>query len=49
MTIKKDVIYVIKGFVMITKMKNNINYIEKLEITVISQENLEGPLMAFVI
>ena len=51
MKIKKHVIYVKKGFVIIKKMKKYINYIEKfiLQIIAILQENLEGLLMAFVI
>ena len=46
---KKYVIYVKKGFVIIKMKKTNLSYIEKLEIIVIIQENLEELLIAFVI
>ena len=46
---KKYVIYVKKSFVMIKMKKINLNYIKKLEIIVIIQENLEELLIAFVI
>ena len=49
MTNQKDATYVDEGFVMIKNKKKNINYTEKLEIMIISQENLNGQLMAFVI
>ena len=43
------VIYVKKSFVMIKMKKINLNYIKKLKIIVIIQENLEELLIAFVI
>ena len=38
-----------KSFVMIKMKKINLNYIKKLKIIVIMQENLEKLLIAFVI
>ena len=46
---KKYVIYVKKSFILIKMIKINLNYIRKLEIIVIIQENLEERLIAFVI
>ena len=46
---QKECYICIKGFVIIKKKKRRLNYIEKLEIIVISLENLEGLLIAFVI
>ena len=46
---KKYATYVKKSFVMIKMKKINLNYIKKLEIIVIIQENLEELLIAFVI
>ena len=46
---KKNTTHVGKIFVMIKMKKGNLNYIEKLEIIVIIQENLEGQLIAFAI
>ena len=49
MKIKKFVIYVEKNFVLIRMMKIHLNYIIKLEIIVIIQENLEDLHIIFVI
>ena len=46
---KKYVIYVKKSFIMVKMKKINLNYIKKLGIIVIIQENLEELLIAFVI
>ena len=46
---KKYATYVKKSFVMIKMKKINLNYIKKLEIIVIIQENLEELLTAFAI
>ena len=46
---KKYVAYVKKSFAMIKMKKINLNYIRKLEIIVIIQENLEEQLIAFEI
>ena len=46
---KKYVIYVKKSFIMVKMKKINLNYIKKLGISVIIQENLEELLIAFVI
>ena len=48
--VRNSAIYVEKRFVMINKNKKRVlNYTKKLEIIVISQENLEELLIAFVI
>ena len=46
---KTYVIYVKKSFVVIKMKKINLNYIKKLEIIFIIEENLEDLLIAFVI
>ena len=46
---KNFVIYVKKSFVMMKVKKINLNYIKKLKIIAIIQENLEELLIAFVI
>ena len=47
MKVKKYVVYVKEGFVMI-KIRNNLKYTKKLEIIVITQEDLEKLLIRFV-
>ena len=47
--VKKYVIYAKERFVMIKNKKRDLNYTKKLEIIVISPENLEELLIAFVI
>ena len=49
MKVKKYVIYVKEGFVMIKNKKRDLSYTKKLEIIVILQKNLEELLIAFVI
>ena len=49
MKIKKFAIYVKKNFVMIQMMKIHLNYIIKLEIIAIIQENVEELPIIFVI
>ena len=46
---KKNDTYVKKSFVMIKMKKRNLKYIKKLEIIVITRENLEELLIAFAI
>ena len=46
---KNYVIYVKKSFVVIKMKKITLNYIKKLKIIVIIQENLEELLIGFVI
>ena len=46
---KRNATYVKKSLVMIKMNKGNLNYIKKLGIIVIIQENLEELLIAFVI
>ena len=46
---QKYVTYLKKSFVIIKMKKINLNYIKKLEIIAIIQENLEKLLIAFVI
>ena len=46
---KKYATYVKKSFVIIKMKKVNLNYMKKLEIIVIIQENLEKLLIATVI
>ena len=46
---KKFVIYVKKNLVLIKMMKMNLNYTIKSEVIVITQENLEEPLIIYVI
>ena len=47
MKVKKYVVYAKEGFVMI-KIRNNLKYTKKLEIIVITQEDLEKLLIRFV-
>ena len=47
MKVKKYVVYAKEGFVMI-KIRNNLKYTKKLEIIVITQEDLEELLIRFV-
>ena len=49
MKIKKFVIYVKKNFALTRMIKIHLNYIVKLEIIAIIQENLEDLPMVFVI
>ena len=46
---KKNATYVRKSFAMIKMKKRNLEYIRKLEIIVITQENLEELLKAFAV
>ena len=46
---QKNATYVKKGFVMIKNKKRDLSYTKKLEIIVISLENLEVLLIAFLI
>ena len=46
---KKYAIYAKKSFVMMKMKKMNLNYTKKLEIIVITQENLEELLIVFAI
>ena len=47
MKVKKYVVYAKESFVMI-KIRNNLKYTKKLEIIVITQEDLEELLIRFV-
>ena len=49
MKIKKFVIYVKKNLIQIKMIKMRLNYTTKLEIIVITPENLEELLIVFVI
>ena len=49
MKTKKFVTFVKKSLLQIKMIKIHLNYTIKLEIIVITQENLEGLLMIFVI
>ena len=46
---KKNATYVKKSFVVIKMKKRDLKYTKKLGIIVIIHENLEEPLVAFVI
>ena len=46
---KKNATYVRKSFAMIKMKKRNLEYTKKLEIIVITQENLEELLIAFAV
>ena len=46
---KKYVIYAKKSFVMIKMKKKNLNFTKKLEIIVITLENLEEQFIVFAI
>ena len=46
---KKNATYVRKSFAMIKMKKRNLEYIKKLEIIVITQENLEELLIKFAV
>ena len=46
---KKNATYVRKSFAMIKMKKRNLEYTKKLEIIVITQENLEELLKAFAV
>ena len=46
---KKNATYFKRSFAMIKMIKRNLEYTKKLEIIVITEENLEGLLIAFAI